>query len=343
MFSHFVTKLLAGICFASSIALPALAQFRDFKIPSKAISPDRLREIVDPKGIVVPDGPIGRGFPVSPPAPPSPAPTPVPRAEAPAPFEAAQERLTEEFNPRVVGGEMAFINEHPWQAALIVGTTPPEIRVPFCGASIVAPQWILTAAHCMRGVKGSADVNVVTGTTWPRFSGQGDRIQVTKIVLHPQYNSSTYEHDIALLRLERPIKLGRVLPLAPKDLMIPVNALVIVSGWGAVVQGATMSDQLLKAEMPIVANATCNEPASYNGAISAGMLCAGYREGGVDACQGDSGGPLTAPIKGTQHQIGIVSWGRGCALKLKYGVYTRVPTYVDWANAEMKKTVVATR
>jgi secreted trypsin-like serine protease len=90
-----------------------------------------------------------------------------------------------------------------------------------------------------------------------------------------------------------------------------------------------MTDRLLKADVPIVPNTTCNEEA-YKGDVKEGMLCAGYREGGVDACQGDSGGPLMAKVSSVPTLVGIVSWGRGCALKLKYGVYTRVTTYAGW-------------
>ena len=83
------------------------------------------------------------------------------------------------------------------------------------------------------------------------------------------------------------------------------------------------SENLQKAEVPLVENATCNAADAYNGEIKPGM-CAGYREGGIDL-PGDSGGPLMLSGKDGPVLVGVVSWGAGCARKLRYGVYTRVP------------------
>jgi secreted trypsin-like serine protease len=77
-------------------------------------------------------------------------------------------------------------------------------------------------------------------------------------------------------------------------------------------------------------NASCNAKDAYNGAIKSGMICAGLRDGGVDPCQGDSGGPLVLRGKDGAILVGVVSWGEGCARKLKHGVCTRVDTYTDW-------------
>jgi secreted trypsin-like serine protease len=74
----------------------------------------------------------------------------------------------------------------------------------------------------------------------------------------------------------------------------------------------------------------CNQPASYNGDILASMFCAGKTEGGVDSCQGDSGGPGSAIINGRTTLVGVVSWGDGCARRLKYGVYSRISTAAEW-------------
>lgn len=80
-------------------------------------------------------------------------------------------------------------------------------------------------------------------------------------------------------------------------------------------------------------NAVCN--IAYEGSIKPGMLCAGYREGGIDACQGDSGGPLVWRTSDGPVLVGVVSFGTGCARKLKYGVYTRVSAYRDWIDRQL--------
>ena len=84
--------------------------------------------------------------------------------------------------------------------------------------------------------------------------------------------------------------------------------------------------------MPYADTAVCNDPASYNGGVRPGMMCAGYREGGIDACQGDSGGPLVWRTPDGPVLVGVVSFGDGCARKLKYGIYTRVSAYREWID-----------
>ena len=79
-------------------------------------------------------------------------------------------------------------------------------------------------------------------------------------------------------------------------------------------------------------NAQCNKPEAYNKTIKAGMSCAGAREGGADACQGDSGGPLIKRKASGPVLVGVVSFGYGCARRLRYRVYARVSHYADWIN-----------
>jgi secreted trypsin-like serine protease len=86
-------------------------------------------------------------------------------------------------------------------------------------------------------------------------------------------------------------------------------------------------------EVPVVDQAVCNAPESYEGAITPQMFCAGEREGGKDACQGDSGGPLVTGSLNNEQLIGVVSWGEGCARRLKYGIYTKVSAIGGWLTA----------
>ncbi|NBU64481.1 MAG: serine protease, partial [Chloroflexia bacterium] len=89
-----------------------------------------------------------------------------------------------------------------------------------------------------------------------------------------------------------------------------------------------MSDVLRKVTVPIVSNTTCNT--NYGGGITARMVCAGLPTGGVDSCQGDSGGPLFVNDASTPKLIGVVSWGEGCAVAGKPGVYANVQAMRSW-------------
>uniref|UniRef100_A0ACB8FTB1 Transmembrane protease serine 11F n=1 Tax=Sphaerodactylus townsendi TaxID=933632 RepID=A0ACB8FTB1_9SAUR len=108
----------------------------------------------------------------------------------------------------------------------------------------------------------------------------------------------------------------------------------IYSEWDPAAQSPSVGE-LRETKVKIIGNDVCNRKEVYNHAISPGMLCAGYLEGGSDACQGDSGGPLvTTPYpRDRWYLVGIVSWGDECAKPNKPGVYTRVTYYRDWIAA----------
>jgi transmembrane serine protease 11D len=201
---------------------------------------------------------------------------------------------------------------------------------------VIAANWILTAAHCVRNSIVREDpsrINIVAGTS--QFFVGGERVQVAAIHVHPQYNTATQDFDIALVRLATPLTMGgaavtRAVDLAGGTTQVPDATRAIVTGWGATAEGSPGSLDLLGAEVPIVSSAVCNRPESYNGDITASMMCAGRETGGIDSCQGDSGGPLTAALEGRTTLIGVVSWGEGCARRLKFGVYARVTAVASW-------------
>ena len=229
----------------------------------------------------------------------------------------------EEIKPptrRIIGGEKTDIKQHPWQVALqFKGSF-------FCGGSIIAPNWILTAAHCFASGAGSGDWRAKSGATDHTKTGIWDGVEL--IVLHADYKTFTEGDDIALIKLKSPAN-GQVITLAAPNETIPAAQPLEVTGWGKTEAGVPSPD-LLKTTIPYVDNAVCNEPASYNGRVSPGMICAGRREGGTDACAGDSGGPLVQRTADGPVLVGVVSWGDGCARQLKYGIYTRVSAYRDW-------------
>lgn len=231
----------------------------------------------------------------------------------------------------IVGGTDAPPDAYPWMVA--VGNPFENGFYQFCGGSLIHPEWVLTAAHCIVGETPSG-LQVVIGLHDLRNSAtEGVRRGVTQIITHPNYHPLTANYDITLLKLSAPVDdVPLLLPAfsADEDLNAPGN-ITTAMGWGALQSGGAYPDILQHVELPLVSNATCNEPQSYNGAITEQMLCAGYPDGGKDSCQGDSGGPLVVKdAEDRWRQVGIVSWGNGCAFANYYGVYARVSVLADW-------------
>ena len=227
---------------------------------------------------------------------------------------------------RIVGGEKTDIKQHPWQVAL-------QVRGQFyCGGSIIAERWILTAAHCFAYARRADDWRAKARAT--NYATEGAWARIERVVVHPKFNPSSQEHDIALVKLASKTN-GRVVPRAEAAMTVPVGQELEVTGWGEIAEGGEGSRVLQKVGVRYVDTAACNAPEAYNGQITAGMLCAGYPEGGKDACQGDSGGPLVWRRPDGAFLVGVVSQGEGCARVSKYGIYTRVSAYADWIDETM--------
>lgn len=249
--------------------------------------------------------------------------------EEPSPGEARVSKL-------IVGGKKAMAGQIPWQVALIDGQSTSVKQ--FCGGSLVAPQWVLTAAHCVDNWmvrKDPTRVDVVGGTL--EYATGGERIDVSEIIVHDKWGQTgtEYDYDAALLKLAKPATAAKPIALMSSGGTLATGMAVRVSGWGAISESGPGSSELLYVDVPVVDNATCNKPETYNGAVSAQMFCAGVREGGLDSCQGDSGGPVAFKQGATDVLVGVVSWGHGCARELKYGVYTRVPAISTWASEQI--------
>lgn len=223
----------------------------------------------------------------------------------------------------IVGGvEVDPEFKYPWMTALL--RTSGSL---FCGGSLINESWVLTAAHCSTNTNpSSVSVSVRRHDLTRSSAAEGgyDR-KVAEIFVHPQYQPLSFNRDVALWKLAAPITEVDIIQLDNDGDYSVVGELATVSGWGVVREGgASTSDVLREVDVPIMSNQDCLR--DYPGSITDFMLCAGYPEGGKDACQGDSGGPLFY----NNRQIGVVSWGQGCARPDNAGVYARVSALSDW-------------
>lgn len=216
---------------------------------------------------------------------------------------------------KIVGGSVAGASDNPFQVALLTKSVANNFDAQFCGGTLVKANVIVTAAHCSDFVTAS-QVQVLTGTR--NLDGTGVRRNVTKIAIHPSWNSNTMDYDVAVWTLSTSTSGISFASLASATPATGTN--LLVTGWGALSEGGSFPTTLRKVTVPVVSTTNCNDANSYNGQITARMMCAGFDAGGKDSCQGDSGGPLAQGSVLT----GIVSWGDGCARANKHGIYTRV-------------------
>lgn len=236
---------------------------------------------------------------------------------------------------RIVGGVDAKAGKWPWQVD--IQTSSGHV----CGGSIVAKDWVLSAAHCIPNPSDFGSYIIYVG----RHQLNGINIhesfhRVRQVVIADGYTEPHSGRDVALLQLSTPVTWSDYVHpvcLPAAGTLFPSGMMCYVTGWGNIRDDVPLSGvgTLQEVQVPILSQSSCQEMYNLNPKeqidILYDMICAGYQEGGKDACQGDSGGPLVCQmVNGTWVQAGVVSFGLGCAHVNQPGVYSRMTSYANF-------------
>jgi secreted trypsin-like serine protease len=235
------------------------------------------------------------------------------------------------IGPRIINGEEAALGQIPWQAGLyFLGN---NITYWFCGGSVISQEWILTAAHCLVEVQ---EGYAFTGLVDLNNLDVGVSTDVSYFVLHPNYNATTLDNDIGLVKIKVPLKFDEnQAPIALSEDFLEDGTDVTLSGWGVLNdEGDTETANLNYVNLVVISNNECNE--YYEDFVTDNMVCASSGTSTVKGpCNGDNGGPVVINATTNPVLVAIVSFisDQGCESNLPSG-YIRTASYRDWIREE---------
>ncbi|KAG6451334.1 venom serine protease Bi-VSP isoform X1 [Manduca sexta] len=251
---------------------------------------------------------------------------------------------------RVVGGVDAKLGDFPWMALLGYRkrTNPTQW---LCGGSLISSKHVLTASHCIHTKEQELYIVRLGELDLVRDDDGAAPIDIfiKHMIKHEQYNPKAYTNDIGILVLEKEVEFSDLI----RPICLPKTSELrsmtfedynpMVAGWGNLEARGPAATHLQVVQLPVVSNDYCKQ--AYRNytqqKIDERVLCAGYKNGGKDSCRGDSGGPLMQPIWNSQSyktyffQIGVVSFGKGCAEAGFPGVYSRVTNFMPWLQEKV--------
>jgi len=246
--------------------------------------------------------------------------------------------VSAEDGANVINGKEAKRGSWPWQILMNFGSSHFSLR---CGGSIISEKWIVTASHCVVGDEKTPEKFSVRVGEHNRWSTEGSEVDipVERVISHPKFDKHTYNNDIALFKLAKPIKFNKyVSPICLPTTEVKPGTNCYVTGWGQT-EREGLAHVLKQGKLPVVTNKECWIHNNHrHHPVYDGMLCAGVgKDGHISACHGDSGGPFVCERDGVWELHGSVSFGMKYCTSKYYSVFSRTTQYVKWIKEQMKK------